>query len=787
MRALDRKLVRDLWRIKGQALAAALVIATGIAMFVMTQGTLHSLTITRDAYYERGRFADVFASARRAPESLARDIAAIPGVRRVQTRISELVPLDMPGMAEPATAMLVSVPEAGQPALNSVILRRGRWIEPGRPDEAIVSEGFALAHGLEPGDTLRATINGTRRDLRITGLGLSPEFVYAIAPGELVPQEGRYAIVWMGRQALGAAFDLDAAFNSLSLALTPGLRPGGVIERLDALLERYGGTGAVERADQTSNAFLAAEMDGLASFGSVTPALFLAIAAFVLNMIIGRLIDTEREQIGLLKAFGYSDAAVAWHYAKLVLAIAALGMAMGTLAGVWVGRMTTQIYTEFFKFPYLYYEVGGWVFAVAAAIAAGSALAGGWSSILRAVALKPAQAMQPAAPADYRGSLADRLRLARLFGQPERIILRHIGRWPLRAAMTVLGIALAASTLIGTQFMVGAMDEVMEVQFNLSQRQDMTVTFVDQRPARAVNDLAAIPGVIAVEPFRAVAARLELGSRHERIGITGLAPDPRLNRPLDVDKRPIRVPPWGLTLSAILAEQLGARPGDTITVHVLEDRRPVLRLPLAAVTQDYIGKAAYMDMRALNRALHEGPAISGAHLLVDGAAEAAVNRDLKGSPAVQAVSLRRNTLRAARATIEQNMTVFSFIFTGFAALIAFGVLYNATRIALSEQGRELASLRVLGFSRREAAHILLGEVALLTAVALPLGCVIGYGFAALTTTLYDPDLFRVPLLVVPSTYAYAVLAVLVAAGMSGWLVRGRIDRLDLIEVLKTRE
>lgn len=787
MRALNRKLLRDLWRIKGPAVAAALVIATGIAMFVLAQGTLHSLTITRDAYYERGRFADIFATARRAPDSLSREIAAIPGVRRIQTRIVEAVPLDMPGMDEPAMAMLVSVPETKQPALNGVILRHGRWIEPGRTDEAIVSEVFAKAHGLEPGDSLRATINGTRRDLRVAGVGLSPEFVYAIAPGDIVPQEGRFAIVWMGREALAAAFDLDAAFNDVTLKLTPGLRTEPVIERLDALLEPYGGTGAVDRDDQLSNAFLNTEMKGLRSFGTVSPIIFLGIAAFVLNMIVGRMIDTEREQIGLLKAFGYSDAAVAGHYAKLVLSIALLGLVMGILGGAWSGRLTTELYAEFFKFPYLFYEISGWVFAVATLIAVTAGMVGGWSSINKAIALCPAQAMQPAPPADYRGSLADKLGLARLFGQPERIILRHIARWPLRAGMTLLGIALAASTLVSTQFMVDSMDEVMDVQFNRAQRQDLSVTFVDARPARAAHDLEAIPGVITVEPFRSVAAKLELGSRSERIGIMGLSDNPRLSRPLDAEQKPIEVAPWGLTLSAILAQQLDAKPGDTITVRVLEDRRPVLQLPLAAVTEDYIGKSAYMDMAALSRALREAPSISGAHLLIDRGVEAAIHKELKNAPVVQSVTLRRASLKAARKTIEQNMTVMSGIFGIFAGLIAFGVLYNAARIGLSEQGRELASLRVLGFSRREVGYVLLGELALLTALALPIGLVIGYGFAGLTADLYDPDLFRMPLIVSAATYAFAVVVVLVAAGISGWLVRGRIDKLDLIEVLKTRE
>lgn len=783
---LNRKLGRDLWRLRGQVLAAALIIATGITLLVMARGVMVSLEVIRDSYYERNHFAQVFASAKRAPERLARAIADLPGVRQVETRIVEAAPLDMPDLREPATAQLISLPERGRPGLNRPLVRHGRWIEPGQRDEILLSEKFAAAHGLGPGDRLRATINGRRRDLAIVGLALSPEFIYAIAPGDLLPLEDHNAVVWMGRDALAAAFDLDGAFNNVVLDLSPGMDPAPVVRALDGLLARYGGIGAYGRKEQPSHAYLDAEIEGLRSFGLVSPAIILAVAAFVLNVIIGRTIETEREQIGLMKAFGYSRWAVAGHYGAFVLAIAALGAVIGSALGAWLGWAMTGFYADFFTFPYLYYDLDPAVFLLAALFAVASGALGMARGLARVLALPPAQAMRTAPPAVYRRGWVDRLP-AGLVSPTGRMVLRHIGRWPVRAALTALGIAMAMGTVVSMRFMDDSMAFIIDVQYNRAQRQDLTVTFTRAQAARVRHDLAALPGVRAVEPFRMVPVRLRLGARSERIAIQGLVPRPVLSRPLDSRQAPIPVPEAGLTLSTILAQKLDAHPGDAVIVEVLEGRRPVLRLPLAATADDYVGKSAYMGLAALNRALDEAASINGTHLMVDPAAGETPYRRLKDAPLVRSVSRRAVNIETARKTMAEAMLVFSAVFTGFAAVIAFGVLYNGARVALSEQGRELASLRVLGFTRGEAAGVLVGELALLTVVALPLGGVLGYLFAWATTLSYDPELFRVPLRVEPRTYVLAAGVVLAALGASALVVRRRVARLNLIDVLKTRE
>ena len=358
MSALDAKLVRDLVHQRGQVLAIALVMAAGLAVLVMSLGSVVALEETRRAYYERAGFAHVFATLERAPDHLAERLAAIDGVRRVETRIVREVVLDVRGFAEPVTGRLISLPPRGPPQLNRPMLETGRLPAAGVLDEVVLSAAFAEAHALRPGDTIAANINGKRRRLAVVGTANSPEYVYALPPGGLMPDDRRFGVAWVAEPLLAAAFDMEGAFDDASLTLTPKASEDAVIAAVDRLLAPYGGTGAIGRADQLSNWFLSSETRQLRTIATVMPSVFLAVSAFLMHMATSRLIALERREIGLLKAFGYRDLAVAWHYTRFALAIAALATVVGVVGGWWLGRTISISYAEVFRFPFLAYQIG---------------------------------------------------------------------------------------------------------------------------------------------------------------------------------------------------------------------------------------------------------------------------------------------------------------------------------------------------------------------------------------------------------------------------------------------
>lgn len=783
MRALDRKLVRTLWRIKGQVAAIALVVACGVALFVMALTALRALQESQAAFYEDGRFGDVFAHLERAPLVLRPEIAAIPGVRTVELRVVGNATLDVPGTAEPVIGRMVSLPPGGN-ALNTIILRRGRVPVPGRDDEVVVSEAFATAHGFDMGDSLAAVMEGRQRALRIVGVALSPEYVYAVSPGMLMPDDRRYGILWMDAEALAAAYDLDGAFNDVTLRLDRGASVPEVLRRLDLVLERYGGLGAYAREDQVSHALLSGELDQLRAMSKMIPPVFLGIAAFLLNVMISRLIAVEREQIGLLKACGYSSGAVARHYLALTLMIVGVGTAAGVGGGLWLGGKLTELYGNFYHFPTLIYRPVPWVIATAVLIAVGAGVGGALSAALRAARLPPATAMTPAPPASYVDLLPA---LARRLTQPSRIVLRNIMRWPVRSALTSLGIALAMADIIASMFGFDAVDRMIDLNFFTAQRYEAQIVYTHPQAGAILHETRRLPGVLAAEPFRSVAVRLRHGHRSDRSALTGLPAHSGLRRIVDAGMRVVAPPRGGLLVSPKLAELLAVAPGDVVTVEVLEGERRTLALPVAGVVEEYLGTPAYMEIGALNRALGEGDIISGAYLLVDSAAKPALFARLKRTPRVATVSVKSAALQSFRDTMAESMYIMLFFYVGFGAAIALGVLYNSARIALSERARELATLRVLGFTRFEVTYILLGELAVLTLLALPLGAVLGYGWAWAIVSAFENDMFVIPFVIAKSTYGTAALTVLCAALFAGWLVRRQIDALDMVGVLKTRE
>lgn len=784
--AIDRKLLRDLWRMKGQALAIACVIASGVCMFVMYRSTFDSLGITLNSYYDEQRFAQVFASAKRAPESLAARIGSIPGVAQAETRVVAGVTLDMPGMDEPAMGRLVSVPASGRPLLNNVFLRNGRWIAPNRPDEVVVSESFALRHELEPGDSLTAVLNGTRRRLRIVGIGLSPEYIYSIRPGDLMPDPKRYGILWMDRKALAAAFDLEGSFNDVALRLVPGASEEDVIAELDTRLEPYGGTGAVPRSLQTSHWYLSNELEQLRNMGSTLPMLFLLVAAFLLNVVLARIVTVQREQIAALKANGYSNRSLGLHYAKLGLFVAAGGCLIGTVAGGRLGLDVTKMYTELFQFPELRYELAATRVIQAVAVSLGAAVLGVLGAVRRVAALPPAEAMRPEAPADYRETLIERMGLRKFLSAPSRMILRNLSRRPLRTLIAVGGIAAGCALVIMGNSIRDAVEVLMDEEFGVNQLQDVTVSFTEPTSARALHELSGLPGVTYAEPVRSVSARVRHGHRSRQIGIQGLITEPRLNRLMDSRHRAVQLPNEGIVIAVALADLLDAGPGDELIVEVLEGSRPVRRMRVVQVVDQLMGISAYMNIEAVQHLMGDR-ALSGAYLQVEPSQADELYRRLKETPRVAAVSRKAAFIESFRQIFAKNLNVLVFFFILFATIISFGVVYNSARISLSERSRELASLRVLGFRRSEISFIFLGELAMVTMLSLPLGFALGYGLSALVLTSFQTELYRFPVVISRQAFAMAGLTVVLSALVSGLAVRRQLDRLDLIAVLKTRE
>jgi putative ABC transport system permease protein len=786
MRALDRKLFRELWQLKTQITAISLVLASGLATYVMAAAVLDSLKSTQRRIYSEFRFPDVFASLKRAPESVAARLAAIPGVRELETRVSAPATAHLEGSALPIGAQVVSLPR-GEPRLNRLYLRAGRLPEPGHDEEVLVSDGFAEAQRLQPGATLLVTINGRQRRVRVVGIASTPEFIYQLAPGSIVPDFANYAVIWMHRRPLEAAFNMTGAFNQVAAALDPGASLKDTLEAFNAVLAPYGGLDAYGRKDQPSHRYLTEEFRQLGTMAVLFPVIFLAVAAFLLNVVLGRLMATQRGQIAILKAFGYTTGSIVAHYLKLALLIAVIGAVVGLSSGALLGRGLTRVYLRYYRFPYLEFTLSPDVVLVSAAFCIGCAVGGTLWAVLRAAGESPAVAMQPDTPAVYRPSIVERWGLDRFLSPPTRMIVRNLERRPLKSTLSVLGVGMSAGILVMGGFWNDAVDFMVYSQLRRAQTDDLTVNFTGPLSNHALGSLASMEGVTHVEPARSVAARLRFEHRTYRTALQGIPARGVLRRLLDRQMRAVDLPEEGLVLTDYLAQMLGARPGDLLTVELLEGNRAVRQIPLTQVISEFVGVNAYMRLDSLNRLLREGPAVTGAYLAADADQQAAIYSRLQQMPAVAGTTSRRRVLQAFYDVLAEQTLLFSFINTLLAAFIAIGVIYNTARITLSERSRELASLRVLGYTQGEVSYILLGELAVLVFAGIPAGLAIGYALAGMLALLAQSELFRVPFVVGPGTYAFAALVVLAAGAVSALIVRHRVNHFDLVEVLKARE
>lgn len=785
LRPLDRKILRDLWRIRSQAFAISLVIAAGVGMVVMSLGMMRSLDATREAYYDRYRFADIFAPAKRAPKSVLEEIKALPGVSVVEGRITTGATLDVPGIAEPITTRIHSIPPSFEPRINALVLRSGRWPDPKQPDEVLASEKFAEAARIGLGDSIDALLYGKRQHLRVVGTALSPEYIYAIGPGQIFPDNRRFGVLWMGEEYLAASLDLTDAFNEALVRVDRSADADDVVRKLDRILARYGGVSAYPRSEQISDRFVTNELAQLKTMTGILPPIFLGVAAFLINTVLSRMIDAEHEVIGLLMAFGYRGQAIMLHYTKIAVALSVPGLLLGLALGSWLGRGLAAMYQNFFVFPFLNYRAGLDIYALASLATVAVVLLGVFQSVRRVQRMTPIEAMRPPLPPNYAGAAARLIGRMRALDEPTRIILRGIVRRPIRSALGSLGVAAALGLYITSAGSHDNVARMIEILFDQSNRADVIVTFAEPRDERAVFELQRAPGVWRVEPMRMVGAKL-VGPRESKSeGLTAATPGDDLNRLVDIDGTVVGPSPRGVLISYGLSNELGLSVGDLLEVQVTEGRRGHFTLPVVAIIHSAVGSPAYVDAAMIAAKMNEAPLLSGAYLGVDPTRIDELYRHLKITPIIAGVSLRAAARTGLDDTIGETMGIVTLFNTGFSALIVFGVIYNNARISLAERSRDLASLRVLGYRRSEVSYILLGELAILTIIGLPFGIAFGYFLSRWLSSSLGGDLFIVPFGLTASTVAQAVLLVLFAATITALFVRRRLDRLDLVAVLKT--
>jgi putative ABC transport system permease protein len=783
MSSLDRKLFRDFTKMKGQSLAACLVMACGLTMMIMTRSLVLSLESARADYYDQYRFAEVFCNLKRAPNSVRERFSAIPGVASFQTQVIGTARIDLPGVKEIADATIISIPEVQ--TLNEIFLRAGRLPEEGH--EIIISEPFAAAHSLRPGDSVDIIMRGVRERLQIVGIGLSPENVYETRPGEPLPDSKRFGVFWMRERELAAVCGLEGAFNRISIDLAPGADAERVMAEVDRALLPYGGLTAYGRRNHSSEKALDGEIRILKALSIAFPVVFLGISTLMIAGLLARSVHVQREQIAQLRALGYSALQVGAHYLKFALVIIASGLLIGAVSGIWLGSDVVRLYQKFFRFPSLPFAVDYTAIGVSVAVGFVSTLSGVSGVVYRAMRLPPAAGMRPQPPVSFAPSLLDRAGFYRPMSRSARMAIRNLERRPWRASVTTLGLAMAAAIPIVPGALRDGVSHLADFEWTQVRRQDVTVTLVEPGSSSAFRNLQRLPAVLHAEPYRSVVVRLHFGHHRQRVTLLGASEDSQLTRVFDDQGRAIGLPADGLLISKKLAEVLGAKVGDRLLLEVLEGERGWHEVPLHGLIADYRGLNAIMKIDVLRRVLREGETISGAHLRIDQLGWSDFLESVQGAPRIASLGIRSAMRESFRRSTVESIQLVQNIYFLFAVMLAFGIVYTNGRISFWEQSRDLATLRITGFTQREVANVIMAELAVLTLVALPVGLCIGGKLAGVTVQAASTETTRLPLILSQQNYLTAVAVVLLSTAISFLIVRREVGNLDLLAVLRTSE
>jgi putative ABC transport system permease protein len=787
MGILNRKLLRDFANMKWQLLSIIAVITCGISTFVLSTSTVDSLESTRSNYYGGYRFADLFCDLKRAPESIAQQFSSISDIAQFETRIDIPVRIQVPMAEKSVQGLAISLPVTGEPILNAVHIRNGRLPEDASTQEVIVSEAFASANHIEFGDELIVTLYGRRYVLSVVGIALSPEFIYEIAPGGLLPDNQSFGVIWLRRNAIEGSSQLDGAFNHISFSLSKNSTSSRAIDKVDQILKPYGSLGAIDRDNQRSHRFVSSEMDELRNMGRVAPTIFLFVSSFLLNMVLSRMIASQREQIAALKAFGFTPWEIGLFYLKFAWSIAILGALAGLGLGFYLGQGLTEMYSRFFHFPNFSFYVPSHIVLFSILLSLGAATVAVANGIRGIMLLQPAEAMRPEPPLRYGNSLLDALWKAWNLSTIPKMVLRHTWRNPKRAMMSLLGLSLAVSVLILGSFMQDAIYSLFDTMFTASKKYDLHVSFVEPQHSDTLHELHSLNGVLSVNLIRTLPIRAKSQQRERLLSIVGLDQKHDLSPLVDLQNRIIDLPTDGLLMSRKLAEVLHVSLGDRLMLEILEGKRAKLEIPVLAFIDDAAGETVYMNRRRLSELIQETPLATAAYLRIDDNLKSHVVSELERRPHVSHVVATADLKRSFLNTIAENVRRMRSINLFFSIIIAIGVIYSTARISIAERSRELATLRVLGFSRFEVTSIIVLELAILTMLAIPLGWLIGYGLSYMTVNAFDRELFRVPFVISVSTYAFAAIVVIGAMLGASWLIYRLIGKMNFVDVLKARD
>lgn len=791
------KLIRDLWQRRLTLFVLILIIAIGIGSYIGMAGVYQDLDSACKEYFHAYRLADFTLDLKRAPETVLTTLKDLPNLQRLNPRIRTAVMVNLPrgyysGLVKPIPGVALSLPVPQKPIINDVYLYTGRWFSSPTAAEVILDQQFAKAKQLKAGDRITVRLTDKEHELLVIGTAFSPEYVLLMPPGGVVaPEPGGYAVMYLPYRMLQQSSGLTDSFNQL-LGIAKDNSATALQNTMRVLgdkLTMYGVLLETGFADQPAIKVLLDELQHVQKISKFFPTLFLLIAILILNITLSRLVTEQRSVIGTLKSLGYTNVAIFWHYLFYSVIIGLIGGVVGIGVGIGLQELMLIMYRLYFQIPGLDLHLYPMIFLLGVAVSTGSAILGSISGAHRATHLSPAEAMRPPMP-ERTGKIF--LEHFSDFWQhcsfQRKMIFRTIFRNRFRSLVTIIAAVLAMGLVFSSLSFLDAIDKIIRFSFDETQKQDITITLRDPLGKDILRTITVLPGVRTLDTQLQVPAEIRYGSHSKRLEIIGLPRNNTLFVPIDLNGRPITIIGSGLVITENLAKTMQLKVGDRIYLKPLLGERKLVNTEIAGIVTSYVGLAAYANQEWLSRLLGNSWLANSIliKLLPHASRQVFVTAASKFAPMIN-ITDKAESKKLLMKTIDQFMLFAMLFMIFFAAVIAIGAIINTALISLDERERDVACLRVLGFTNFQVARIFFGESWALNLLGLFFGMFFGVLLAYLLSLMHTTEVMQIPTVIRPLRILEAAAIMLAFVSFSQMIIFWVIRRINWFTILNNRE
>ena len=819
IRKLNLKLVRDIRFSPWLFLGIVLVVTSGITLFDASFISYYSLGGSYNLTYQKLNMADFTVDMQSAPQEVVDRIRRIPGVKQVEGRVVEELEIEQELATKRVTGRIISLPDRGLPTVNTLHIVKGVLPAPGSTRELLLESAFAKYHGYEPDDFIYPVVDDDKTRFRISGIAMSPEYIYVIRSRDSpTPEPKQFGVMFMRKEIADRLFGTSGAVNQVAVTIVPGAQRARIMRQVEQLLRPYGADEPIPKEKQASYEVLQLDLEGFRNLAIFFPILFLSIASLSIYNLLSRMVFAQRAQIGFMRSIGYSRSAVLWHYVFFAALIGLLGSVVGTILGYRAAILITDLYISVVSVPFREVSPRFDVMASGVAISLGVAILAGLMPALSGARMTPAEAIRTEAPAVGRVPIIENLipwlrRASYIWRLPFRQGLRS----PKRTYSTVAGIASAIVLILVSSGLMDSTKAMLDFYFDRMLRYDAMVAFIHPQTEAHLSQVKTWKGVRRVEPLLQVPVKLVHGNREKVTTIFGVERDTQLFNLTSSDGSRVSIPRTGIAIGDSLMETLGLSLGQMVTLTLPEKTIPELaampppgmesyrtqvfsrsrglqevtfrkQVRVARRTYQPVGTMTVMSIKELRclfgRELEFPPdATSAVMVKADGPYLEEIREKLYNLSGAASVVDIRDTRQEINRMMETSRTFIAVMF-GFAVALAFVVIFNATTMNVLERTRETASMRALGVGRWQIAWMVTIENLSTWAVGTMVGVPFGRWLAGYFVRLYESEMFHMQAVVFPRTYLWTVLGILLTVLVSQIPGIRYLSKLDLASATK---